>query len=82
MYTISKRSPTNTQCALFFLVLLSQNLPPCTSYFSFGGNKNIFSCNKGEVKKVTYIDIMTQFSRFKNKNNKAGLLLWDGMRKH
>lgn len=25
--------------------------------------------------------MMTQFSRFKSKNNKTGVLLWDGMRK-
>ena len=28
------------------------------------------------------MDIITQFSRFKSKNNRTGLLLWDAMRKN
>lgn len=50
-------------------------------YSSFLRNKDIFRCNKVEVNKITLMDIITQLSGFKSKNNRTGLLLWDGMRK-
>ena len=80
---VKTRSPTNVLFNFLKKVLLSQNLLSCYRFILHFWETMIFlDAIKLKWIKLFYIDIITQFSRFKSKNNRIGLLLWDGMRKN